>query len=175
MARKHSSSGDDIRDSVGLLISILIRYPEVGSINYEPTDHLLKFTFMVGRIIADDEWFSFRETTMNCVATLNFLEQQKPEVVSIDYSTYEGISIIEVKRDVATFRQDELVVITRMLEECFGQDILAEGDDEPSLLEEDLLAQEELIGHMLENVKGAVPDKRLIAFREAGRVLVFNK
>lgn len=175
MARKHSTSSDDIRDSVGLLISILIRYPEVGSINYEPADHLLKFTFVVGRVIAADEWINFRETTMNCIAALNFLEQQEPEVVSIDYSCYEGISLIEVKRDVATFRQDELVVITRMLKECFGQDVLAEGDDEHLLLEEDLLAQEELIGHMLENVKGAVPDKKLIAFREAGRVLVFNK
>ncbi|TDA69466.1 MAG: hypothetical protein D9V47_06115 [Clostridia bacterium] len=174
MARKHSTSSDDIRDSVGLLISILIRYPEVGSINYEPTDHLLKFTFMVGRIIAPDEWLSFRETVTGCIAAMNFLEQQEAEVASIDYSTYEGISMIEVKRDVTTFRQDELVVITGVLKESFGQDILAEGDDE-HLLEEDLLAQEELIGHMLENVKGAVPDKRLIAFREAGRVLVFNK
>ena len=55
----------------------------------------------------------------------------------------------------------------------FNQNLVSEKND--SLMEEDLLMQEELIEHMLENLKISSPEKNLIAFREEGRVLVFNK
>ena len=59
------------------------------------------------------------------------------------------------------------------MQQHFSDYLLA--DDNESFLEEDLELQEEMIGHMLENIKGTTIGKKLIAFREEGRVLVFNK
>jgi hypothetical protein len=43
------------------------------------------------------------------------------------------------------------------------------------MVEEDLLVQEEIIDEMLQDVKDCRQDKNIVAFREEGRVVVFNK
>ena len=47
--------------------------------------------------------------------------------------------------------------------------MVRDGDHGETYQEEDLLLQEELIGHMLENLKVSLPEKKLIAFQGRGQ------
>ena len=166
-------NGDDVSDSVGLLISILVRYPEVGSIHFEPDKNVIKFSFFLLSLIPDSVVQIFKDRLSSCIKTFFYLHNSEYTVLSIEDFVYEGLTLLEIKRDVESLTSSELSLIVQVARDAFEQQLAA--DQNESLQEEDLLVQEELIGRMLDNVRYTVPDKRLIAFREEGRVLVFNK
>lgn len=165
-------NGENVSDSVGLLISILVRYPEVGTINFDPQTNNIRISFMLLRIIPESVLEKFRERMLSCLATFHFLEGINTELVEVNYSFCEDITVLEYKRDLDSLRGDEISLTIAMVRENFEEYILNEHNDS---VEEDLMFQEELIGKMLENARYTVPDKKLVAFREDGRVLIFNK
>lgn len=168
-----SKSQEEVSDSIGLLISILVRYPEVGTINYDPADQDLKFTFMFSRVLDESELVNFKKKVIDSIETYNELEGITPTIIEADYSVCEHFTKFSVKRDVGTLTQEELSMVIELVYNDFRNYLVTEASE--NIMEEDLLMQEELIEHMLENLKANTPGKNLIAFREEGRVLVFNK
>lgn len=168
-----SQPKEDVSDSIGLLISILVRYPEVGTINYDPVDQHLKFTFLLSSVLDETELVNFKNKVINSIETYNILEGKTPIVVKADYNLYENFTMIEVIRDVGTLSQEEISLVIELVYLNYKNQLVTEKNE--NVVEEDLIMQEELIEHMLENLKLSSPEKNLIAFREEGRVLVFNK
>lgn len=165
--------GGEVSDSIGLLISILVRYPEVATINFDPQAKALQFTFMLTKALDETALAGFNERVVKCLEIFNNLERRYPQEVGLHHSRFGQLASIEVRRDVETLSQGEIGLIISLLREEFGEILLAENSGD--MLEEDLMLQEELIEHMLESMRGAANQKKLIAFREEGRVLVFNK
>lgn len=162
---------DAMSESIGLLISLLVRYPEVGTINYEPKTRVLKFTFIVKEALAPEKVAALKKKLSSCLGAFAFLTKKGRRLASLEASTHENFTFLEIKRDVASLTEEEISLIIGLMREEFGQSLITEQND--PLLEEELLAEGDLIGHMLENVKEKTPEKRLIAFREEGKVLVF--
>lgn len=165
--------GGEVSDSIGLLISILVRFPEVGTINYEPRDQVLRFTFMLAQPLAKGAIRQFEEKFRKSLEIYNFLEDRVPKVINLKYTPYDQLMALEVQRDVTSLSRNEIGLIIALVREAFEARLVSENND--NLMEEELLLQEELIDHMLESVRGTVPQRQLIAFREEGRVMVFNK
>jgi hypothetical protein len=165
--------GGEVSDTIGLLISILVRYPEVGTINYEPQDQVLRFTFMLSQPLAGEAIQQFEKKFRKSLEVYNYLEDREARVINLKYTPYDQLTALEVQRDVTTLSRDEIDLIIALVREEFGSSLVAENND--NIMEEELLLQEELIDRMLESVRGTVPERQLIAFREEGRVMVFNK
>ncbi len=166
-------NGTEVTDSIGLLISMLVRYPEIGTINYDPESQLLKFNFMLLNV-PNEEFEKFKDKVISCLETFHYLEGKAPRAVKFKCSRDNGITILKIFRDVETFTYKELSMIIELVHQEFARNLITDNSTE-TMLDEDLLVQEEMICHMLENIKGCAPQKKLIAFREEGRVLVFNK
>ncbi|MBE3571456.1 MAG: hypothetical protein IMW95_00655 [Moorella humiferrea] len=165
--------GGEVSDTIGLLISILVRYPEVATINYEPDEQLLRFTFMLSEPITGEKMEKFAEKFRKSLEVYNYLENREARIIDLKYTPYDQLTSLEVQRDVATLSRDEIDLIIALVREGFNSTLVAENND--NIMEEELMIQEELIDRMLESVRGTVPERRLIAFREEGRVMVFNK
>lgn len=165
--------GGDVTDSVGLLISILVRYPEVAAINFDPWEHNLKFSFICSREINGEEIQQFKTHVLDHVRAFNFLEKKETPLVEITHQVFDDLTLIEVKRDVNTLAQDEIALVVEVFYQFWEKDLVSDLGE--NLIEEDLVIQEEIIEHMLESVKDSLGNKRLYAFREEGKVLVFNK
>ena len=133
-------NGEEVSDSIGLLISILVRYPEVGSTNFDPETRKLTLTFTISKILDNDSLKLFKNKLLSCINTFHFLQSRKPLLVDIKNSTYDKLTMLEVQRDVETITHNEINLIIS-----------------------------------LENIKESTLGKKLFAFREEGRVLVFNK
>ncbi|ABO50439.1 conserved hypothetical protein [Desulforamulus reducens MI-1] len=169
----HYKGSEDITNSVSLLISILIRYPEVAKINYDPDKHNLNFTFIHSGIISDQELYQLKDNILSSIEMYNILEGKTPEVVKLDYNITDNLTMIEILRDVDTLVQEEIALMVELFRQYIKNSLIT--DDNESLVDEDLVIQEELIEHMLESIKNKSENKRLYAFRDEGRVLVFNK
>lgn len=166
-------TGEDVSDSIGLLISILVRYPEVGTINYDPDTSLLSLTFMVYQLQEDSHLQAFTQLLEMSLESFNLLEGRKPKEIRLLASTNGNFTCLELLRDVDTLAQDEFALIISLMRQQFGDQLVTDQNEE--MQEEELEMQEEMIEHMLQNVKGNFSKKKLIGFREDGRVLVFNK
>ncbi len=164
---------EDVTGSVGLLISILVRYPEVATINFDPDRQVLKFTFIASRMLARREIAAVKERLLDSIEVFSMLEGKQTRVSLIDHQICGHLTMIEVQRDVETLVQEEIALIVQLLRQLLEDNLVTEAND--SLFEEDLLIQEEIIEHMLDSIRSTAQDKHLFAFREDDRVLVFNK
>ena len=160
-------------NGISLLISILVRYPEIGTINFNPRNHTLKFIFLITEVLPDPEFAKFKAKVILSLETLCYLENRPAATVNLAKSVFEGITQIEVIRDVTSLTREEISLIIQLFRQEFPRNLVSDQND--NLLEEDLQVQEELIENMLEDLRVASNDKNFIAFREEGRVLVFNK
>ncbi len=164
-------SGEKVSDSVGLLISMLVRYPEISSIYYEPTREEIKFTFLLNKNTKNIDEFS--DLLNKCLRTYNILENGKTlNNVSISYSVVGKITMVEIGRKIKHLSPQELNMIISLIQDYFYDELIVEVEE--LALEEQLL-QEDLIGTILDNLNQETLKQRLIAYREEGRVMVFNE
>lgn len=170
---KYRQDDEQVSDGVNLLISILVRYPEIGTISFDPDNESLKLTFMLSGIPSSDEFAAVKQLILNSAAAYYELEGLRVRITDFQMTTYEQVAMFNVIRDVATLSKSEIAIIITLLRDKFKERLVADHND--SMLEEDLLVQEELIDNMLENIKQQHAAHGLIGIREDGRVLVFNK
>lgn len=170
---KYRQDDGELCDSIGLLISILVRYPEIGTVKFDPGSQTLRLSFLLSRLIDEQEYQVFSEKLNMSLETFNMLEGNDQVVIHTALSSYDQISVIDVDRDVHTLSKTEIALIITLLKEFYAGQMIIDKND--ALLEEDLLVQEELIDNMLEHLKVSRYEKNLIGIREDGRVMVFNK
>lgn len=155
----------------GLLISILLRYPEVGSIRLCQESHALQFTFLAGKV-AEEDTSNLETSIPEALELYHRLEREKMLICSVHSEWTERVGTITVLRDVETMSQNEIGLIVELVRrECAGNLFC-----ESAVLEEDeMLYQEELISHMLADLPVGNLDANVMAVREEGKVMIFNR
>lgn len=169
------AADDGTANGVSLLISILVRYPEIATVNFVPQGKVLKFTFMVSRPISEDTWKAFRDGLRKSVEAYAALVHGMSPMLRVERRDYGEVSLIEISRDAATLTQEEISLIIEFARAQLGSSLVTEGVTDEGTFDEDLVFQDEMIENMLEDLKETIQHRKLIGFREDGRVLVFNK
>jgi hypothetical protein len=164
---------EGLQNSVGLLISILVRYPEVGTVKYQPEERTLRFTFMVSDLVEEKTFRGFADRLKESLLTFAFVSGRRMRVCLLENTEYNGFTLIELHRDVESLSREEISLVASLLGESFVDRVVKEAQE--PLLEEDQVYQEELIEHMLDDLRQGQLTKDLIGFRENGRVFVFDK
>ena len=156
---------------MSLLISMLVRYPEISSICCEPDTKEIKFTFLLNDNKSNIDEFS--KLTNKCLDTLFYLEKGKAmNPFNVKYSTCGKLTVLDIYRKVDNLTAQELNLIISLTQEYFKDSLVVEMEE---LTQEDQLFQEDLISTMLDNLDQELTTRKLFAFREEGRVMVFNK
>lgn len=164
---------DEVSDGVNLLISILVRYPEIGTVSFDPKNNWLKLTFMLSNIPSQLEFSTVKYVLESSIIAYSTLEGLSLKTFDIQLNTYDQVSMLSIFRDVHTISKNEIALLITLLRAKFKSNLITDYND--TLQEEDLLIQEEVIEDMLLNIKKHHTEKGLIGIREDGRVLVFNK
>ena len=167
-------SDQQVSDGANLLISMLVRYPEIGTINFNPEADSIKLTFMISGIPTAGDFESLKRLIINSIAAYHLLAGINDSSIDVELSSYEQVAMLTVLRDVHTMSRGEIDLTIKLLRDRFAERLVADLND--AMLEEDLLLQEEVIEDMLENMRKQYNDNHsLIGIREDGRVFVFNK
>ncbi len=153
MGVQYKGNRDDLTDSVGLLISILVRYPEVATVNFDPGQHLLKFTFIYSQVLGNNELECLKEKIMDSIEAYNLLEGHETRLVEISHQVCDNLTLIEVQRDVGSLAQEEINLIVELFHQYLNKNLVTEENEK--LIEEELIAQEEMIEHLLEIIKSS--------------------
>ena len=170
MVRGKNSRG--FSEGIDFFVSIMLRYPEIATVKYDPGRCGVRFTFILSEIVSAMEQAKFKEVLVKSLLTYYQLEGQKDADVDLEITVGDEITLIEITRDVASLNPNEIGIMVTLFRESFGQAAVVESS---AGFEDDLPYREEIIRHTLETLKKDQLEKRLIALREEGRVLVFNK
>lgn len=156
-----------------LLVSILLRFPEIGSVRFKASEGLIVFTFMLKEVDAAARLRLFGRTLRSHLDAFARLNAQDIGLMALDTATYGSFSIAELTREVATFSREELSLIISLVRNHFGEALMVEADAAPRM--DDAFIDEELIDDILQDVRAGGAGSELVGFRDAGRVLVFSK
>ncbi len=159
--------------SVGLFVSILVRYPEVASVTYCRDSHSLRLTFLLRESLSEERSAAWRSLLEKSVRAYTALTGRTVRLFDVQVKVKGTVTVIEMWRDVDSLTQGELSVVLSCAAETFGDRLVV--DQVPHIEMDELAAQEEIIEEMLEDLRESRHQPSLIAFREEGRVLVYNQ
>lgn len=165
--------GESFSNSMSLIAFLLVRYPEIGTVRFDPELKTLQFSFILNKILSEPEFESFKENLLLSLNAISELQERISGKTQLTFSVYDGLTFVEILRDIDSLNQEEIALIIGIVRSHFEGDLLL--DQQENMQEEDIILQEEMIEHMLEDLKDSRPEKRLIGFREEGRVLIFNR
>lgn len=153
--------------SSGLLVSILLRYPEVGTISCCQEQQALILKFLVSK---ECDFESLKNQLTQALEMYHKIEGRKMLLYTIKKQEQELDSLI-ITRDLRSITQNEINLIIEIMKSKLGKHLIT---DETNLPEEEVVFQEEVISHMLAAIRSNGTEKDITAVREDGRVLVFN-
>lgn len=160
-------------ESINLLTTLMLCYPELSTINYSPRGKLFKLSFIISKELNKKLIKNFSCELSAVLNTYYLLSgKKKPFDFKLKHTCAPGITIIEVIRDAISLSQKEISLIVGYLRNSFGQDIVSE---EMYIPEHDLTENDQFITSLLEDICRKDPKSFLIAVREEGRVLIFQR
>ncbi|HHT48418.1 MAG TPA: hypothetical protein GXZ98_03905 [Firmicutes bacterium] len=168
----YSRDGESFTGAMSLIVSLLIRYPEIATLKLNPANSSLTISLIFRYKFSTEEKKGFREELKMSLETLAALDRVQPQRIEVNFRRQNDLSFVEIIRDLATFSPEELSLLIKLINHRYPQELIKEADSETG--EEDLLFQDEMIAHMLEELKELPPEKELIGIREEGRVMIFN-
>jgi hypothetical protein len=163
-------------DGVSLLISILVRFPQIGTIQFESKSRHLRLNFMLSQSISPEDIQTFQTKIAANLKAYHFITGKSPICVKIESKQpYEKFCMLSIVRDLASLSKGEMAIIISLLVERFHETLIIDDPDFLPDFMDDPSFPDDFIDSMLENVRFQRSAKSLTALRENGRVLVFNK
>lgn len=163
-------SDDFSGDGVNLLVSLLVRYPEIATLAFDPRKNSITLKFMFLQPTDAVQWTPQRLS--ESLAAYHELVRIQPAVNELRMSNEGQLAMLTLERDVTTISKGEILLLIGVLREQIKALLVADPVEAPP---EDSGFQEELIENMLTSIKSNYGGQGLIGIREEGRVLVFNK
>ena len=153
--------------STGLLVSILLRYPEIGTISCSKEAQTITFKFLIS---PNYNYELLKEKLKQALEIYHSFEGGKMEVCLIEKLEQE-VNLLAITRDIVSLNFNEVNLIVEFLKNELKKDLII---DEIILLKDEVLFQEDVINHLLANIRINGTENNITAIREDGRVLVFN-
>ncbi len=167
------SEPEDLSSSAGLLVSILVRYPEVASVKLAPRDGLIRLTFMLHRETDKAEADAFAESLGANLEAFHTLLGQHDLYLGVESAKHGDYTALDVYRDVGSLSREEISLISQLVVRSFDGELIEEAGE--PIAKEDQEFQEDMIDALLDDLRVGSGERDLIGYREEGRVFVFNK
>jgi hypothetical protein len=159
-------------DAVGLVVALLVRFAEIATISAHPTDGTIVLSFVIRRRLDRASRAALRESLVEHVRALHDVAGWEARVLGVSCEVDDGITFVRVTRDAATLSRDELVLLTNLFAERFGDALLCSSLDVESA-DEEAVPDDELVEYAIETLRDPSLSKSLVGFREEKRVLVY--
>jgi hypothetical protein len=170
-ARVSGKPPSESSDEVGLIIALLVRYPEIAALVSHPADGTLVLSFAVRQRFDREAERLIRERVVGHVEALLQVGGEQSDMLAVACE-FDRITFVHVTRDARTFSRDELQLLTALFAETYGERLVKNANIEDGN-DDDVAAQDELVEYAVESLRDPSQQKSLVGFREEKRVLVY--
>jgi hypothetical protein len=172
MRPSSASRAQESSDAVGLIIALLVRFPQIATIGSNPTDGSLTLSFAVRAHLGVRVERELRDSVGEHVRSLLDIGRERPGIVTVVCESDRVVSFVRVTRDARSFTRDELQLLVSLLAERFGERLVVNPATDDDGYEDDSGA-DDLIEYALEALRDPAQQRSLVGFREEKRVLVY--
>ncbi|GAC1303276.1 MAG: hypothetical protein NVSMB19_13130 [Vulcanimicrobiaceae bacterium] len=158
-------------DAVGLIITLLVRFPEIATIVSHPTDGTLTLSFAIASALDRATVATVRESVSDHVRALLACGREKPDALDVRCESDAGMSFVRITRDVRSLTREELLVLVAVLADRFGERLVKSPASDDVFEDDD--AADEVVEYALEALRDPAQQRSLVGFREEKRVLVY--
>lgn len=171
MIAKHPP--EEPSDSVNLVVSLLVRHPELSRIVIRRRFEAIAFFFVVKDVLARDEVFAFRRSVIAHARAFHSLSRSALPRMSVRVRSAEGLSFVEIERESSDLSRDEIAMLVSLVSERFGERLLVNPPAEDASDEDAAGAREDAVGDALDAMRRAKQRKSLVGLRDERRVLIY--
>lgn len=162
-------------DCINLLTSMLLCYPDLSIIAYEPhrDGDRMYLSYIIEKVISDEECKQLEDFVQESIFAYQFLEKLEAEIIEVKVDIKENATFVNVRRDIKTFFQPELRLISTIVNDKLTKDMPIREKDRLTLADM-ILTQTEKIDTTLASLKLNPPREHMVGVRDDGKVLVYN-
>ena len=160
------SKSEQARPGVQLLASVLVCFPEIEAVSYEPSQGLLTMDFVVRAQLSPAELEEFAAFLAESIETYHVLEDSVASELNFSFEQHDALMMIHLAR-----RMDELQLLT----DRFGEALIIDPHGAEALDAEFRMVQHETLERMLMAVREFPLRDRLVGIRECDQVVVYNR
>lgn len=163
---------DESNDSVNLVVSLLVRHPELSRVIIKPRFSAVAFFFIVRERLSVADGARFRASVLEHLRAFHDLERASAPKIVVRLRADEKLTFVEIERDARTLAREEIPLVVALVAQSFGDRLIVNppaedgGDDE-------FASQEDAVGSALDAVRRGRQRKGLVGFREERRVLIY--
>jgi len=159
-------------DAVGLVVALLVRFPEIATIASHPQAGSIVVSFIVRRKLDRRAVRELREAVAEHVRVLLDVSGEGGRPPTVTCEADDGLTFVRVVRDAATFSRVELTMLTALFGQRYGEALVRSPGHEEAP-DEDPAAADDLIDGAIDALRDRGRQKSLVGFREEKRVLVY--
>jgi hypothetical protein len=159
-------------DAVGLIIALLVRYPEIATLVSNPAAGSLTLSFAVRGAVDRRAERKINDSLVEHVRTLAQFGEESVGTLEVELESDAEMSFVRVTRDAASFSRDELAMLVAMLADRFGPRLVVSPVAEDEVMDDDGAA-DELVEYAIDALRDPTQKRSLVGFREEKRVLVY--
>ena len=116
--------GEKVSDSVNLLVSMLVRYPEIGTLRFDSSNATLNLTFILTTIPSDEQFRSFKDYLEKSLQSFYYLSAYDNLLLTITMTPYDSITVIHIARDIDTLSKSEIALMIKIIQLHFADNSL---------------------------------------------------
>lgn len=163
-------------NTINLLAGILVHYPEISTVQYDPISQCLQFSYTIDEALLKSlevpELFIERDLFLGIQGYHRF-NKIYSQVTEVEIEHIAPFANVVIRRDLKSFSPREISFILALLAQTIPGFFAIDGMDRREL--EDLAMGEEPFSVRLENVNNVSGQREIVAFRDKERVLFYNK
>jgi len=163
MRTTKGQTANESSDAVGLVVALLVRFPQIATIVSHPDEGTLALSFAIALRIDRVAECELRETVTDHVESLVAVSGEQLDTLSVECERDQKMTFLRVTRDVRTFTREELIVLTTLLASRFGA-ALIESPASDETLDDDPGAQDEMVDFALEALRDPTQQKRVLVY-----------
>ncbi len=158
-------------DDVGMVIALLVRFPEIATIVSHPGDGTLTLSFAVAEHVTRASARLLRDRIADHIRALMDHAGEQHDALRFECESDRSTSFVRITRDVRTFTREELQLVVALLADRFGP-ALHRSPSEDDFSDEES-SSDELVDFAIEALRDPESQRSLVGFREEKRVLVY--
>ena len=171
-----SSRQNQMQVGVQLLGSLLVCYPEIASVTYDPKRDNLELAFMVRQPLPPgkgaDEFADFLQESLEAY---HDLEAGYNAWSSVEAEEQGDTLLFHVARNLMDLSRGELEVMAELMLDRFGDNLMVDSHTEENLEPDFAAMHSEMLDRLLDQAPDIIIKERMAAVRENDRVVVYNR
>lgn len=161
-----------IDSGVDAILSSFIRYTELSAVKYDAEKDIIKIEVALNGCIGDKHRSSFITRYHQSMLLFHNMLKSEPAYMDLEFIEKSGITIVRLYRESLSLREEEIELFVLLLRQEFSSLLVRDDND---MLAEAAFSRDVKDTVLKKIRESRKPYQNIFAYRDEGRVFVFNK